>query len=67
MRTCCAGCLITAAVIVALFGPAAWFGTTGAILAYTFEGVLLAAGIWQWAARRRRIAPPAPTPPVACP
>jgi hypothetical protein len=39
------GCLTVLAAIVVIFGPAAWFGTTGAILAYVFLGLLVVGGL----------------------
>jgi hypothetical protein len=39
------GCLTVLAFLVVIFGPAAWFGTAGAILAYTLLGLLVLGGL----------------------
>lgn len=39
------GCLTVLAFLVVIFGPAAWFGTTGAVLAYSGLGVAIVAFI----------------------
>jgi hypothetical protein len=37
------GCLTALAFVVVVFGPAAWFGSLGAVLAYLLLGVLIVA------------------------
>jgi hypothetical protein len=37
------GCLTALAFMVVVFGPAAWFGSPGALLAYLLLGVLIVA------------------------
>jgi hypothetical protein len=57
------GCLTVLAAIVVIFGPAAWFGATGAVLAYTFLGLLVVGALaYQINQARRRSAVPAPPP-----
>jgi hypothetical protein len=69
------GCVTALAFVVVLFGPAAWFPPTLAILAYVLLGVIvvLAGAGWlvQKAGRTQRApqpppvaAPPAPAPPA---
>jgi hypothetical protein len=56
------GCLTVLAFVVVVFGPAAWFGPLGAVLAYSALAIvaLLAAG--GWGVQRMRRGPPQPPP-----
>jgi hypothetical protein len=59
------GCLTVLALVVVVFGPAAWFGPVGAVLAYSALAVvaLLAAAGWGLQRMRRGAPPPVPAPP----
>jgi hypothetical protein len=63
------GCLTVLAFLVVIFGPAAWFGTAGAILAYVFLGLVVVAALaYQVSkARGRSVPTPPPAPPTAHP
>jgi len=57
------GCLTVLAAIVVIFGPAAWFGPAGAVIAYAFLGLLVVAVLaYQITQARRRSVVPAPPP-----
>ena len=57
------GCVTAFLVLLVLAIPAASFGTAGAVLAYTFLGLLVLAGVsYQIRQTRHRPAVPAPTP-----
>jgi len=58
------GCLTVLAFLVVVFGPAAWFGPTGAVLAYSGLGVAIVACCVLAVSRSRsqRTAPQAWTP-----
>jgi len=63
-QTSSCGCLTVLAAVVVIFGPAAWFGPTGAILAYVGLGLVVVAVLaYQIGQARRRSAVPAPPPP----
>lgn len=62
------GCLSVLAAIVVIFGPAAWFGPTGAILAYVFLGLLVVGALGYRITQARRsavVSTPTPPPPPA--
>lgn len=65
------GCLTILAFLVVIFGPAAWFGTIGAILAYSGLGLAIVAifAIAVSRSRGQRTTPQAwtPQPPPARP
>ncbi len=61
------GCLTVLAFLVVIFGPAAWFGTTGAILAYVGLGLLVVATLAYQVSRARGRSVPTPPPPPAPP
>jgi hypothetical protein len=61
------GCLTVLAFVVVVFGPAAWFGPVGAVLAYSALAVIALLAAAGWGLQRlRRGAPPQP-PPVPAP
>ncbi|MGA8415645.1 MAG: hypothetical protein WB808_03405 [Candidatus Dormiibacterota bacterium] len=67
-QTSSCGCLTVLAAVVVIFGPAAWFGPVGAVLAYTFLGLLVVGALaYQISQARRRPVVSAPTPPPAPP
>jgi len=62
-QTSSCGCLTVLAAGVVIFGPAAWFGPVGAILAYVLLGLLMVGALaYQINQARRRSAVPAPPP-----
>jgi hypothetical protein len=56
------GCLTALAVVVVLFGPAAWFPLPLAVVAYILLAALVVAGAVRWISRRRTPATPVPPP-----
>lgn len=58
------GCLTALAVVVVLFGPAAWFPLPLAIIAYAVLGLLVVAGAAGRIQKHRQAAPMPPAPPA---
>jgi hypothetical protein len=63
------GCLTFLAVVVVLFGPAAWFPLPWAISAYVALGVVAVLGCAGWLLQKTRRTPrlPVSPPPVPAP
>ena len=61
------GCLTVLAFAVVVFGPAAWFGPVGAVLAYSALAIIALLAAAGWGVQRMRRGAPPPPPPIPAP